>query len=233
MSAITSTHSTVATSSTLALLLGDGRLPTGGHTQSGGLEPALSAGLPAAQIPALVETRLRTTATVDAACVVVAMRLLSTTPMDPHDDGPTDLSEVTQAWAARTPSEVVRAAAVEVGRGYARLGRRLGVDAPAIHEPRPIALARLASRLGMSPSDAARVVCHDEVQAICSAALKLAPSDPLDVVTWAVGVTPLVEDVVASVADLATVDDIPAPSAPALELWQHAHAHASRRLFRA
>lgn len=220
-------------SATLSLLLGDGRLPTGGHTQSGGLEPALLAGLPERSIPALIATRLRTSATVDAACAVVAMRLLDT-GSDAAE--PVDLTPVILAWAARTPSEVVRASAIEVGRGYARLGRRLGAPTPAVHEPRPVAFARVAHRLGLSPAEAARVICHDEVQAICSAALKLAPSDPVDVVDWAVQAAALVEDVVATVTgpgDMDDLDDLPAPSAPALELWQHAHAHAPRRLFRA
>ncbi|MBL0801649.1 urease accessory protein, partial [Streptomyces albidoflavus] len=44
------------------LLLGDGRLPVGGHTYSAGLEPAAAAGLTRDRVPALLRARLSTTA---------------------------------------------------------------------------------------------------------------------------------------------------------------------------
>lgn len=209
------------------LLLGDARLPTGGHTQSGGLEPALLAGMAAGDIPAYLTTRLRTTTLVDAATAVVALRTL-------RAGGAVELVE--QAWAARTPSHVVRQASEELGRGYERLLTRLDDLTPRPvrrGEPRPIAVARLAARLDVAATDLARVICHDDVQSVCAAALKLAPLDPVDTVAWALDVAPLVERVVAQVADLRTPADIPAPAAPAAEIWQHAHATAPRRLFRA
>jgi hypothetical protein len=55
-----------------SLLLADGRLPVGGHTQSSGLEPALLGGLEHRDVPALVATRLRTVVLVDAATAVAA-----------------------------------------------------------------------------------------------------------------------------------------------------------------
>ncbi|YAL83837.1 urease accessory protein UreF [Dermacoccaceae bacterium W4C1] len=209
-----------------ALLLADGRLPTGGHTQSGGLEPAMNAGLSAEQIPDFLITRLHSTATVDAGCAVVARHRLSRGE---------DLEPVVAAWAARTPSEVVRAAAIEVGRGYTRVAGRLGdeVNARAARLPRPIALASLAFRLNVSARDLAALVCHEEIQSVCAAALKLAPMDPVDTVAWALACETDVTAVIDRVVDLTEIEDIPAPSAPAMELWQHGHASASRRLFRA
>ncbi|NYJ75800.1 urease accessory protein UreF [Allobranchiibius huperziae] len=219
-----------ATGSLATLLLGDARLPTGGHTQSGGLEPALLAGMPSGDIPAYLTTRLRTATLVDAATAVVALRvLLAGGPLEP----------VEQAWAARTPSHVVRQASVELGRGYERLLARLteerDVRSGQVRRgaPRPIAIARIAARLDVSATDLARVICHDDVQSVCAAALKLAPLDPVDTVVWALEVAPLVEQIVVQVADLRTPADIPAPAAPAAEIWQHAHATARRRLFRA
>ncbi|AKU17908.1 urease accessory protein UreF [Luteipulveratus mongoliensis] len=206
------------------LLLADARLPTGGHTQSAGLEPALLAGMAEADVPTYLVTRLRTTTLVDAATAVVAL----------HGTGADgELDAVTRAWAARTPNDVVRAASIEVGRGYQRLLTRLGGDATHGRLPRPIALALLALHLEIGPADLARLVCHDDVQSVCAAALKLAPLDPAETVTWALDVAPEVESVVRRVVHLTSPDEIPAAAAPALELWQHAHAHAPRRLFRA
>ncbi|MBE9928093.1 urease accessory protein UreF, partial [Cellulosimicrobium cellulans] len=53
-------------------LLADARLPTGGHTQSAGLEPALRAGMPAARVPDYVRARLATVTRTEAATAVVA-----------------------------------------------------------------------------------------------------------------------------------------------------------------
>jgi urease accessory protein len=106
----------VTSSSLVALMmLADGRLPVGGHTQSAGLEPALRAGLSAAQVPGFIATRLRTAVTVDAATAVVSRH---------HVTSGTGLGAAQSAWAARTPSEVTRAASVAVGRGCLRLPDR-------------------------------------------------------------------------------------------------------------
>ena len=58
----------------LSLLLADGRLPTGAHTQSAGLEPALNHGLRLDQVPDYLRARLTTVTEVEAAAAVVARR---------------------------------------------------------------------------------------------------------------------------------------------------------------
>ena len=55
-----------------AMMLADGRLPVGAHTQSAGLEPALLGGLDPADVPDLVATRLATVVAVEAGTAVVA-----------------------------------------------------------------------------------------------------------------------------------------------------------------
>lgn len=62
----------MSTSPLLLALLGDARLPSGGHTQSAGLEPALRAGTTSAQVPAYLRARLRTVTRVEAGTAVVA-----------------------------------------------------------------------------------------------------------------------------------------------------------------
>ncbi|OSM42193.1 hypothetical protein BCY76_015965, partial [Nesterenkonia sp. PF2B19] len=60
----------------VALLLADARLPSGGHVNSAGLEPALMAGLSRSEVPQFLQVRARTAALVDAATAVVTSRSL-------------------------------------------------------------------------------------------------------------------------------------------------------------
>lgn len=214
-----------------AMLLADGRLPVGGHTQSSGLEPALLGGLEPRDIPDLITTRLRTVVLVDAATAVVARhRTLAGL----------DLEAVQLAWAARTPSDVVRAASIAVGRGQRRLAQRLwpGSSAASSLAPlrgpaRPVAVGAMATAAGLDGARTARLVAYDDVQSLCAAALKLCPLDPVETTEWLLHAGPRVEAVVAAVAHLTEPDGIPAPSAPLLEQWQHAHPTHPRRLFSA
>ena len=94
--------------SSMSLLLADGRLPVGGHTQSAGLEPAVQAGLSREEVPGLLLARLRTTVAVDAGAAVVALHLVRSTG---------DPAPALRAWEARTPSDVVRRAQVHPPAG--------------------------------------------------------------------------------------------------------------------
>ena len=88
------------------VMLADARLPTGAHTQSAGLEPALQAGMHPDLVPAYLTGRLRTVTRVEAGTAVVARHaVLAGQPLDPVRD----------AWAARTPSPAQRAAAEQLG----------------------------------------------------------------------------------------------------------------------
>lgn len=216
------------------MMLADGRLPVGGHTQSAGLEPAVFGGLAAEDIPELLATRLRTVVAVEAGTAVVARHVAASGLA---------LDGVRQAWAARTPSEVTRAASVMLGRGYLRLMTRLWPDAGATRAlaglaapagpPRAVAVGALGSAAGLTPRQVATLVCYDDVQAVCAAALKLCPLDPADATAWLLDAIPMVEDVVARVCFLTEPDGIPAASAPLMEAWQHRHPQQPRRLFSA
>jgi urease accessory protein len=214
-----------------AMMLADGRLPVGGHTQSSGLEPALLGGLEPADIPDFIATRLGSSVVVDAATAVVARHhTLAGLALQPVDD----------AWAARTPSEVVRAASRAVGRGQRRLAQRLwpgsataGALAPLSAPARPVAVGAMAAAGGLDGARTARLVAYDDVQSLCAAALKLCPLDPAEVAEWLLHSGPAVERLVGEVGHLTEPAGIPAPSAPLMESWQHQHAHHSRRLFSA
>lgn len=118
----------------LSLLLADGRLPTGAHTQSAGLEPALNHGLELADVPAYVRARLTTVTEVEAAAAVVARHrwllssdlsdsvvAIATTESDNSAYVGRRLAEVDRAWRVRTMSAALRDASDLLGRSYLRL----------------------------------------------------------------------------------------------------------------
>lgn len=209
----------------IPLLLADARLPVGGHTQSAGLEPALLAGMPEHRIEAFIAARLRTVVRVEAGTAVVTRHACLC------GDG---LDAVLRAWEARTPSEAVRAASHEAGRGWTRLLSRLTGEPPRRRRtPRPVAVGAVAAQLRLSASATARLVCYDDIATVTSAALKLAPLDPLDTVEWTLAHREAAAAVIGEVSGITAPDDIPATAAPLLETWQHRHPTHEKRLFHA
>ncbi|MFJ4903716.1 urease accessory protein UreF [Streptomyces sp. NPDC088727] len=215
------------TSPLLLALLGDARLPSGGHTQSAGLEPALRAGTTAAQVPAYLRARLRTVIRVEAGTAVVARAVAA---------GGGDLAEVEAAWAARTPSQALRANGRRLGRGYLRVLQTLWpgpYDARARTWSRPVVLGLLAHRAAMAPADVARLVGYDDVQTVTAALLKLEPQDPLLIAGWVKDLLPDIDEMAAQVAGLHTPEQIPAHGAPLIERWAETHDTTTERLFSA
>lgn len=221
-----------ASSADLSLvLLADARLPTGSHTQSSGLEPALLGGMSPHDVPDYIAGRLRTVTRVEAGTAVVARHALLTGA---------DLEPVVAAWAARTPSHVLRAASEQLGRGYLRLVRRLWPDAAGVdavvrlgRPPRAVVLGALAARTGLDAPRVVRLVGYEDVQTIASATLKLAPLDPVETTRWVIDAQPMIEEMVQHLQDLTEPHEIPASSAPLSELWADDHARARERMFSA
>lgn len=213
----------------LLLLLADARLPVAGHTQSGGLEAAVRDGLAANEVPRYVASRLASVTRVEAGTAVVARhRLLAGLPLGPVLDG----------WAARTPSPALRAVARTQGTAFLRLARRLWPQ--SVHlgacpdaTPRAVVLAAAAATAGIDARSLARLVGYDDVQTVCSAALKLLPLDPATVTGWVHQALPAVDDLAEAVAPLTEPTAVPASAAPQTELWAQAHTQTTRRLFSA
>ncbi len=216
------------------MTMADARLPTGGHTQSAGLEPAVRAGLgdDGRRLREVVEyarDRLRTVVRVDGGAAVVA-RYLSQAGDDPL--------RVEPHWAARTPSAVLRAASRRQGRGYLRLAARVWPSVldhlPADAEiARPVVLGVVAAVTGLSAEQTALMVGYDDVQTVVAAALKLLPVDPVEAAGWVVALHPQIEELAAELADLVEPERIPGAGAPLLDVFAELHATRGMRLFHA
>lgn len=216
-------------------MLADARLPTGSHAHSAGLEPAVIAGLSAQgraldEVPTFARSRLRTvTATEAGASVVARHHWLDGRP----------LSEVTEAWAARTPSGAMRAATCQLGRGYLRLAHGLWPDEMGsafergAAPPRPVVLGVIGAVTDLSSRQVAQLVGYDDVQTIASAALKLVPLDPVVATRWVLQLHPDIDAMADAVEHLTEPSQIPARAAPVLDEHAERHAITTRRLFHA
>lgn len=226
-------------------LLADARLPTGGHTQSAGLEPALRSGLDPARIPDYMAARLATVTRVEAATAVVARHAMLTA------GEPGVLLRTWRAWAARTPSPALRETSQQLGRGYLRLLRQLWAGHPAVDAldaaaravggggrrgappPRPLVLGVTAACAGLSARQVARLVGYEDVQTVAAATLKLEPVDPVVATAWVVAAHGRIEALARDVAGLTDPRAIPAHGAPLVAQWAETHARTTERLFSA
>jgi len=218
---------------TVALLLADARLPSGGHAFSAGVEPAIQGGLARHDVGAFLQARARTTTLVDAATAVVARRagLIGAS-----------YAPVERAWAARTPSRAARTASTDLGRGLLRLAQSLWPQSPAIaaltaadavSPPRPIVLGAVAAHTGLDAETLVRVAVYDDIAGGVAALLKLEPGDPVDGVRLVINACAAVDPLISQLAALDSPEAIPAASAPQAEAWTEDHAVTNRRLFRA
>ena len=223
----------------MVMLLADARLPTGAHTQSAGLEAALRAGMPPAEVPSYIRARLLTVTAVEAGAAVVA-RYRTLEAARTHADLASALSEVDAAWVARTVSPALRETSVLLGRGYLRLIGRLwpgsaGATAlAAIRRPgRAVAVGVAAALAGLTGEQLVRLVAYDDVQTVAAATLKIEPLDPVVATGWVVSAAAEIERMVGNLAQLTALDEIPAFGAPQIEQWAEIHSVTSQRLFRA
>ncbi len=218
----------------MLMLLSDARLPTGAHTQSAGLEPALNSGMPVGDVPRYITARLRTVVAVEAGAAVVARHV------GLGHDIAARLTAVDRAWRARTIGPALRDTSVLLGRGYRRLVGRLWADHPAVaalrgvgHPCRAVVLGVAAACAGLSAGQLARLIGYDEAQTIAAAALKISPLDPVDATAWVIGAQNEIQVMADSVAGLTDPAGIPAFGAPLVEQWAEVHAVTTQRLFRA
>ncbi len=214
------------------LLLADGRLPSGGHAHSGGVEAAVGAGrvCDLSTLEDFLRGRLATVGLVGAAFAAVACAAAG-----PAADVPgRDLSELDAGLDARTPSPALRRASRTQGRALLRAGRAMWT-VPAVPDTvhHPVALGIVAAAAGVSPEQAALAAAYGSVTGPAAAAVRLLALDPYGVQ----GVLARLASGCDRTAEVAAtyvghdVDELPAASAPLLDISAEAHANWEVRHF--
>ncbi len=217
------------------LLLLDGRAPAGAHHHSGGMEPAVRAGFvrDLDGVAAHCRGRLHTAGRAAAGFAAAGHRCWAA------GASAEQWRQLDAEFDARTPSEANRAASRSLGAGLRRLllatvpgaTRSVhaswgGVPAPAPHHP--LVLGAATALAGGDDRHAARAAALTTCTAPASAAVRLLGLDPYAVHTLLSNLAPEIE----AVADAAArASELPADSAPALELLADLHVRHGARLF--
>ncbi|MGI8752819.1 MAG: urease accessory protein UreF [Acidimicrobiales bacterium] len=214
------------------LVLADGRLPTGGHVHSGGMEEAVTDGRvgDVSDLRAYVRGRLATAGLVDAALAGAGADLGA---------APEGWAELDSEAAARCPASALRQAGRSQGRGLVRVARRLW-PAPvldtvaAVHADGPlwpVAVAAAAVAAGVDRAGAALVAAQASVTAPGWAAVRLLGLDPFAVALVLADLAPAVDMVVAQALDSPAGGPLPAASGPLCDIAAQIHARRAVRLF--
>ncbi|GAA1313883.1 urease accessory protein UreF [Saccharothrix xinjiangensis] len=219
------------------LSLADSRFPGGGHAHSGGVEEAVARGLvtDTTTLAAFLRGRLRTAGALAAAFTAAAAHTAR--------HGGDRWRDLDAELDARTPSPAQRAASRAQGRGLVRAGRLawpapvfddLLAATPAPHHP--IALGALAGIAGAGAHHAALAAAYLSISGPASACVRLLGLDPFEANAAVTALSADLDRIAATAAG--TRDrppaDLPAPGAPALDLFAEAHDRTHRlevRLF--
>jgi urease accessory protein len=203
--------------STVLLLLSDGRFPGGGHAHSCGLEPAIADGsvFDLASLERFLAGRLLTTGEVDAWLAAAACAGADLAALDAEAD-------------ARCPSAALRQASKRLGRGLRRAAMASWPDLAAWPDGEHQAVVQgLVARVsGLSPLEAARLPGAALLAGAAAATPKLLAVDMADAMAVATGLAPLADQVADAGFRLALLPlaEGPTASAPLLELRAEDHA---------
>jgi urease accessory protein len=205
------------------LVLADGRLPAGGHAHSGGLEAAVASKRVSdlGSLEGFLRGRLATSGVVAAAFAAAAC---ASRDVDPLDEG----------LDARTPSPALRRASRAQGRALMRAARAMWrVDDIGREPHHPIALGVVAAAAGLTPRDAAVTAAYGSLTGSATAAVRLLGLDPYGTHALLAALANECDLIAADAAEHARdpVDDLPATSAPLLDIGAEHHATWEVRLF--
>jgi urease accessory protein len=229
---------------TLLLLLLDSRAPAGAHHHSGGMEAAVGTGLVTGltDLEDFCRARLRTSARVCAAFAAASARLQSDMPERSVARAQDQWALLDAEFEARTPSEAMRAASRQLGRGLVRLVRSVTPEAdlvtafgrcpgPAPHHP--LVLGAAVGLADGGPDLAARAAALAACAGPASAAVRLLGLDPFAVQGMLARLAPAIDSCSADAARAAAgpPSSLPAGAAPALDLLADFHLTAEVRLF--
>ena len=219
------------------LLLLDSRSPAGAHNHSGGMEAAVTGGFVATlqDVRDFCRGRLATTGLVVAAFAAAACRGWSA------GWSARQWCELDAEFTARTPSPATRAASRTLGSGlrrlllatvpdHARAVRDAWADCPQPAPHHPLVLGAATALVGGSPAVAAEAAALSVCLAPASAAVRLLGLDPYAVHGVLSELAADIERCALTAAD-DRLAELPACSAPALELLADVHAASEVRLF--
>jgi urease accessory protein len=210
------------------LILADGRFPAGGHAHSGGLEAAVARGrvTDLDDLRAFLQGRLRTAGLVGAAFAAAACAR------------PEAMEALEAELGARTPSPALRLAARRQGRSLCRAAQVVWpgehvTRAARVRVSQPIALGVAAHSAGLSPQEAALTSAYHAISGPASAAVRLLGLDPYRVHALLAELGEACDDVARQAATSARgpLEDLPAASAPLLDVSAEDHAAWEVRLF--
>jgi urease accessory protein len=220
----------------LLLLLLDSRSPAGAHGHSGGMEAAVTAGFVRDErdVQRFCAGRLATAGPVAAGFAAAAARAW----LDGADAAA--WRALDDEYTARMPSEAARASSRALGRGLLRLLRATVpdvdpgsvwslVERPGPHQPLVLGAACVIA--GGTPALAARAGALGTCTVPASAAVRLLGLDPYAVHRVLAGLASRIDRVADTAAIPADLSQLPAGSAPALELLADVHVTREVRLF--
>lgn len=226
------------------LLLVDGRLPSGGHAHSGGLEAAaeLYGVHDVATMEVFLRGRLATAGRVAAAFAAASCAIGTATGEDTAiGDATAALTRLDAEMDARTPSPALRTTSRRLGRQLLRAGRAMWahllldeiVSMPGRGPHQPVALGAVAAAAGLTPDVAALAAAHDSVAGPATAGVRLLGLDPYAVHAALARLAPVVDAVAAGGAAHAhtPASDLPACAGPLLDVGAQHHATWEVRLF--
>ena len=210
-----------------ALLLADGRLPTGGHVHSAGIESAIADGRvhDVATLGDYVRGRLHTTALIEAA--VAAAALLH----------PLELHALDAEADARIAVPALREVSRRLGRQLVRVAGRCWPDPVFGSLPgdphQAVALGAVAIAARLQAVDVAAIAVHHAIATPTQAAVRLLGLDPYAVAALAAALAGEGEAVAAEavIAAEGPIRDLPARSGPIVDIAADRHHLLDTRLF--
>ena len=210
-----------------ALLLADGRLPTGGHVHSAGVESAVADGriVDVDTLGAYLRGRLHTAGLTDASLAAAMV-------LQPHA-----VDRLDAEADARIAVPELRAASRRLGRQLTRVASRCWphpVLATLTDEPhQSVALGAVGVAAGIDALTVAGIAIHHATVTPAQSAVRLLGLDPFAVA--ALTATMAAEgELIALEAVLAgggPIEDLPARTGPVVDIAAATHASLTTRLF--
>ncbi|TSI15056.1 urease accessory protein UreF [Brevibacterium aurantiacum] len=240
---------TRSTSRATLLMLGDGRLPSGGYAHSGGLEQAIRQGwvTDVSDLKDFLRGRLHTTGLMNAAFAVSARHIVGDhRSLSEAGDRPADttvdetaesLAILDAEFCARTPAPALRTTGEWLGTLMLRSMQRIHPHPLLEYLPKglqqPLVYGAVGRALELGAAETAAVVLHEAVTGPATAAVKLMSIDPFQAHGAILSLGEELDVAAEAAADyeLTPARDLPALSSPLSDFAAEMHVKDHVRLF--